>query len=129
MDRKFILIPAIAAGIFLARFAQQRAEALTAPTATIGQTPNPMTTLVHRGDRGGYGYGGGWGRTVTGATGVGMAMAVTGVVAVGADMAAGEAIVAGADMAAVGAVVVGMGMGEGGGERGAVWGALARLHG
>ncbi len=62
MDRKFILIPALAGGIFLAQSAQQRAEALTAPTATIGQTSNPMTTLVHWGERGGYGYGGGWSR-------------------------------------------------------------------
>ena len=62
MDRKFILIPALAGGIFLAQSAQQRAEALTAPTATIGQTSNPMMTLVHWGERGGYGYGGGWSR-------------------------------------------------------------------
>ena len=62
MDRKFILIPAFAVGIFLAQSAQQRAEALNAPTVTIGQTSNPMMTLVHWGDRGGYGYGGGWSR-------------------------------------------------------------------
>jgi len=37
MDRKFILIPAFAVGIFLAQSAQQRAEALNAPTVTIGQ--------------------------------------------------------------------------------------------
>jgi len=62
MDRKFILIPALAAGIFLAQSAEQRAEALNGPTVTIGQTSNPMMTLVHWGDRGGYGYGGGWSR-------------------------------------------------------------------
>ena len=33
-----------------------------APTVTIGQISNPMMTLVHWGDRGGYGYGGGWSR-------------------------------------------------------------------
>jgi hypothetical protein len=37
MDRKFILIPAFAVGIFLAQSAQQRVEALNAPTVTIGQ--------------------------------------------------------------------------------------------
>jgi hypothetical protein len=62
MDRKFILIPALAAGIFLAQSAQQRAEALNAPTVTIAQTSHPMMTLAHWGDRSGYGYGGGWGR-------------------------------------------------------------------
>ena len=62
MDRKFILIPALAGGILLAQSAQQRAEALSAPTVTIGQTSNPMFTPVHWGERGGYGYGGGWGR-------------------------------------------------------------------
>ena len=62
MDRKFILIPALAGGIFLAQSAQQRAEALNAPTVTIGQTSNPMLTPVHWGERSGYGYGGGWGR-------------------------------------------------------------------
>ena len=44
MDRKFILIPALAGGIFLAQSAQQRAEALSAPTVTIGQTSNPQTS-------------------------------------------------------------------------------------
>ena len=62
MDRKFILIPALAAGIFLAQSAQQRAEALSAPapTVAVAQTSNPMMTLVDWGGRGGRGYGGGW---------------------------------------------------------------------
>ncbi len=64
MSRNFILIPALAAGIFLAQSGQQRAEALSAPapTVTVGQTSNPMMTLVDWGGRGGRGYGGGWGR-------------------------------------------------------------------
>ena len=62
MDRKLILIPALAAGIFLAPSAQQAAEAMSAPIATIGQTSGPMLTLVDWGGHGGYGYGGSWGR-------------------------------------------------------------------
>ena len=59
MDRKLILIPALAAGIFLALSAQQAAEAMSAPIATIGQTSEPMLTLA---DWGGHGRYGGWGR-------------------------------------------------------------------
>jgi hypothetical protein len=63
MHRRFILLPALAAGIFLAQSAQQQgAQAMSAPPATIGQTSAPMLTLAHWGGRGGYGYGGGWGR-------------------------------------------------------------------
>ena len=68
MDRKLILIPALAAGIFLAPSAQQAAEAMSAPIATIGQTSKPMLTLADWGGHGRYGgwgrhsYGGGWGR-------------------------------------------------------------------
>ena len=88
MDRKFILIPALAGGIFLAQSAQQRAEALNAPTVTIGQTSNPMLTPVHWGERSGYGYGGGWGRHGYGGDwGRHGYRAVSGAVAVAADMA------------------------------------------
>ncbi len=62
MDRKLILIAALAAGILLAPSAQQAAKAMSAPMATIGQTSSPMLTLADWGDHGGYGYGGGWGR-------------------------------------------------------------------
>ncbi len=59
MDRKFILIPALAAGIFLAQSAQQGAQAMSVPTAMISQTASPMLTLADWGGRHGYG---GWGR-------------------------------------------------------------------
>lgn len=66
MDRKFLLIPFLAAGAFLAQSGQQRAEALSAPTVNIGQTsgqtPSPTMTLVRWGDRGEHGYGHRWGR-------------------------------------------------------------------
>jgi len=60
MDRKLVLIPALAAGIFLAQSAQQGAQAMGVPPVTIAQTSAPMLTLAHWGGRGGY--GGGWGR-------------------------------------------------------------------
>ena len=62
MDRKFILLPALAAGIFLAQSTQQGAEAMSAANAMLSQTSGPMLTLVDWGGRGGHGYGGGWDR-------------------------------------------------------------------
>ncbi len=62
MDRKLILIPALAAGIFLAQSAQQGAQAMSVSTAVIGQTSSTMLTLADWGGHGGYGYGSGWGR-------------------------------------------------------------------
>ena len=70
MDRKFILPPALAAGIFVAQSTQQEAEAMSAPNAMISQTSGPVLTLVDWGGRGGHGYGGGWGRHGYGSAGV-----------------------------------------------------------
>ena len=97
MDRKFILLPALAAGIFLAQSTQQGAEAMSAANAMLSQTSGScspswigvdvagtgtavggigMGTAAGGVDMGTAAAGAG---TATAAAGVGMATAAAGV--------------------------------------------------
>lgn len=114
MTPSYILIPALAAALLLSRSIQQKAEALTAPRDSIGETSNPMLTSVHwyHGGEGwhryygwrGY-YGHDWhGLYVVGATAaVGVGISAAG--AAGASTAVGGVI--GGDMAVGGTIELG----------------------